>query len=788
MSRTHYRRPGRRAVAALFLFAAAAVATAIPAQQSPPRVQFSNAVHPCNYETEQGGKYWLTVRVLDGILGTPIPGAELWLVPEQRTPMRGEFHGTLAAAADADGFLRLELPLSVSWLLVRAPGYGPILSHKYLGGGDEIFPMAPGRTVSLRILDHVGRPAGPGALVGFCRGCGHTPDLAHGRTDQDGVVHLPGLDLRGGIADFYVEYPDLGLGYAEVGWFPGMPPVPFVVAPGRSRHGTVLDADGRPLAGVAVGAFDLHRGPWTRTGPDGRFALHGTEGDRTLQIETPEGNWVFDDLGPDPLTLRLTPRAGVAPHESIFVAPVRAPVPDDAQVVRVRLVDENDKPVEPFAVVCRGPLPAMEEKPLAQGGGLWLGQLPPGRYEVTADSWDHRAVTVPFVVGVDPVPTVVVRLVRRPSVRVVVPTLPDDVNVYQRTATRSRRLDVPREEGLHGNELGVSVLDEPCWIVLSKGYGALRAFPVDPNATEPLRPSWFPPTRVLGRVVDAAGKPLSAQVVLERVGRSLAGSVAADWQPAAAEDDDPEDDDPEDREPGPEEWDGERWSGAASDPASGRFVVEIAATGLGMLHIRVPGQPGSRLVPVVLPPLADDAVVEVGDVVVGGPPAVRVVDGNGQPMVGAVALLRPGWVDVTGWADVIRGLPCFPLGADGALAAPDAQAGDVMVLPGRRQSGEDEPAVFDVSVSWPLAGAGPWTLTVPPGELDLQVRGADGEPMEARVFVGRDSFEVEGSCLLRRLPIGPLRLFVAAKGHRTAVVDLDVVAGRQSLPLVLPAW
>lgn len=779
MSRTHYRRPGRRAVAALFLFAAAAVATAIPAQQSPPRVQFSNAVHPWDDVTEQGGKSWLTARVLDGILGTPIAGAELWLVPEQRTPMRGEFHGTLAAAADADGFLRWQPPVDrhLPWLLVRAAGYGPLLSMSRLDVDEGIVRMAPGRTVSLRILDHLGRPAGPGALVGFCRGCGHTSDLAHGRTDQNGVVHLPDLDLRGGIADFYVEYPDLGLGYAEVGWFPGMPPVPFVVAPGRSRHGTVLDADGRPLAGVAVGALDCHRGPWTRTGPDGRFTLHGTEGGRTLHIETSEGCWVFEELGPDPLTLRLTPRAGVAPHESVLVAPPREKVSDDTPNVGVRVVDENDESVEVCEVVCRGPLPATRETRLGSRWDLWLGQLPPGRYEVTADGWDYLPATVPFEVVANPVPTVVVRLVRRPSVRVVVPRLPDGVDVYQHTATRSRRLDVPLEEGLHSNELEVSVPDEPCWIVLSNGNGALRVFPVDPTATEPLRLSWFPPTRVLGRVVDAAGKPLSAQVVLERVGRSLAGSVPADWQPAAAEDDDPQA-----REPGPEDWDGDDWSGAASDPASGRFVVETAATGLGMLHIRVPGQPGSRLVPVVLPPRADDAVVEVGDVVVGGPPAVRVVDGNGQPMVGAVALLRPGWVDVNGY------LPCFPLGADGALAAPDAQAADVMVLPGRRQSGEDEPAVFEVSVSWPLAGAGPWTLTVPSGELDLQVRGADGEPLAARVFVGRDSLRVNGACLLRRLPIGPLRLFVAAKGHRTAVVDLDVVAGRQSLPLVLPAW
>jgi hypothetical protein len=95
--------------------------------------------------------------------------------------------------------------------------------------------------------------------------------------------------------------------------------------------------------------------------------------------------------------------------------------------------------------------------------------------------------------------------------------------------------------------------------------------------------------------------------------------------------------------------------------------------------------------------------------------------------------------------------------------------------------------VRDLRVSFPLAGDGPWTLRLPAGELDLDVRDERGEALNATVFAGDDCVEVKGPTRLRRLRPGAQRLFVAADGRMSAVVDVAVPErGTTKVDVVLP--
>ena len=87
----------------------------------------------------------------------------------------------------------------------------------------------------------------------------------------------------------------------------------------------------------------------------------------------------------------------------------------------------------------------------------------------------------------------------------------------------------------------------------------------------------------------------------------------------------------------------------------------------------------------------------------------------------------------------------------------------------------------------PLSGPGPWNVALPTGELRLDVRGTDGKPVACLAFVGAVSTPLSGSTRLRRVPTGPQRVFVAAEGHQSAVIDVVVPErGAVSVDVVLP--
>ncbi len=253
----------------------------------------SDTVYPVDGVTVHDGVRWITCRVVDGLTGAPLPQSELVLVHEHESPLRGAWWQRAAFPADVDGFVRARADAVPrwDWVAIRAPGYGTVMFGS--SPTASVVPLMPALDVPVRVVDDLDRPL-PDVLVGFCSGCGHTPDLASGRTDEDGLVLLRGVDVHNGIADLYAEGAGLGLGYEGLHWLPGEPAALFRPGRARSVAGMVVDADGRPAPGAYVGIVDVHRGPWARAGEDGRFTLHGYVAGFELNVRSGDRDVVFD--------------------------------------------------------------------------------------------------------------------------------------------------------------------------------------------------------------------------------------------------------------------------------------------------------------------------------------------------------------------------------------------------------------------------------------------------------------------------------------------------------------
>ena len=747
----------RRATA--FVFCSLPWLGSLPAQEA--KVTVSDAVYPADAATMHGEQQWITTRVLDASTGAPIAGAELLLIAESNHPMRGELWWQMRAVADADGFVRLRADKQApgyqpwGWCVVRAPGYGTVGEMRHVPGA--ITRLARGLDAPVRVLDWRGNPVA-GALVGLCGGCGHTPDLVHGRTDDNGLVVLPDVDPHNGIADLYVEHPELDLGYDGIQWLPGEAPMAFVVPPEAAYRGSVVDADGKAVVGAFVGVPGVHRGPWTRTGPDGSFLLCGANPGADFFVHIGERELIFEGPPESPCRLVVPPPSG-EPVQVVNLPRPAAPVPADVEMVSLQVVDADGDKVEHARLRCRGPLPASTEELIFVNDGEGATALRPGRYEVSVSAFGHATTTAQFEVTTarnlfD------VRLGRLPSVRVRVVDAPELVDVRLRTATESREIS---DQVKAGAPIGLPA--EPFWLVVSGDHRSLpRVFAQDPAralAAGTLRLPWYRPTRVEGQLVDRDGRPAAAKLSLVPVEQAVRGI------PADAE---------------LEEID-----------AGGAFVCASEHTGLAMLVVTPYGDPDRRRVlPIVLPPRGDDALVEVGTVDIDAEPRLRLTDGTGAPLTeGKVVLWRTGWSDVRE-----EDGPVFGVDAEGRFRGPEPRAGDaILVLPPETDDevvaaspdGAAPVPVRDLVVHAALNGAGPWTVALPTGELVLDVRGPDGQPIAGRAFLGARAPQLSGPVRLRRVPTGPQRIFVAAEGHQSAVVDVVVPErGAATVKLVLP--
>ncbi len=285
------------------LFALAAPLASNPVAQEPSVVSITD-VYPGEWTIERGSERWLCYRIVDDSSGRPIAAAELFLVPEHKTPLAGAFWSTRSATSDADGFVRVRVDdIEGQWdfQVLRAAGHA-VSSRSKLG--EPVWRIAAAQDVPVLVRDWSGKPVA-GAVIGFCGSCGHGPDLVNATSDARGIAILRGIDPFNEIADLYCQARGLDLGYQPIEWRPGDPPFEFTCAYSTPLTGKLLDHAGNPVAGAFVGVPDVHRGPWAMTRADGTFEVLGAPSDSWLMAHVDGREVHFPEFASIPTVLRL---------------------------------------------------------------------------------------------------------------------------------------------------------------------------------------------------------------------------------------------------------------------------------------------------------------------------------------------------------------------------------------------------------------------------------------------------------------------------------------------------
>ena len=323
------------------------------------------------------------------------------------------------------------------------------------------------------------------------------------------------------------------------------------------------------------------------------------------------------------------------------------------------------------------------------------------------------------------------------EVRVEVTGAPGPVELGSWFPDLTRR-EVPEPADGHVNvpvrgpfRLGVSSANDPDsvtrWTVFADAA----------SVADPIVVPWCPDVPVVGRVVDAAGRPRAARVRWCDHKSEVPGTAGRQWI-------------------------------ACPD---GTFQV-TAKPGLRLLEVEEAERTlRSRLLWVSVPEPGAAERIDLGAVQLSASPQLRFLGDDGAPLRnGLAASARPGWQEA--------GEHCnWPLDADGCWRGADLRAGDAV------RAKRDADAVPFRTL---LQGDGPWTITVPSGQLTLEAFGAEGR-VDALVVVGDHACEAtRGTATLRGLRFGPTRLFVSAPGHRSAVVDAIVGGAPQTVRVVLP--
>lgn len=206
-----------------------------------------------------------------------------------RALREGETRRDLAVMVDApgDGTFRLgPLEANVRYDL-EAGGFGVLRSGRTRGvaPGDArvVIVLSRGARIAGRVLDADGKPVPRGVSVGAFASEGSLEQPGRrmfASTGEDGRFVLGGLpDLPfevqagGGLSGY------LGEQASDVK--PNTEDLVLHVSPGVRLVGTLVDAQGKPVATTSLGANDgAHRAamhPYAQVGPDGRFTLSGLQ-------------------------------------------------------------------------------------------------------------------------------------------------------------------------------------------------------------------------------------------------------------------------------------------------------------------------------------------------------------------------------------------------------------------------------------------------------------------------------------------------------------------------------
>ena len=484
------------------------------AQQQPARLD-----GPLPYAailSRQGDKIYV-VRIVDGRSGQPLPGAKLHAIVESRQPHPSSFVPTRSATADALGFARMTNPPQTAWFFAAAEGYGTTAWLGARGLDDNVARLLPGVDVPVQLLDAMGRPV-PDAEIGFALGCGHTPNVRSARTGADGVAPLTGINPtrsfgNNTIRDLYPVSPVVDGNYVSLTWLPGDGPYRLQKPPGTMSSGRVVDANGKPLAGAWVGEPDMHRGPWTKTDIEGEFVLLGRRGfSRFLLVEELAGRPLLDFEAPPktPLTVRVVPE-GTAPR------------PQGQLTVRLRL--DNGHAFGHCTLRATALVHSDDYEGLLEfdAAGTAIANLPIGDVVI----WGQPTPDCEPIERIVPVTAagneLAIAVAKRPTIRVPLVNMPEDVAISVVTMDEPAR-DVT-EDLRNGHAFAVPAAEPFAFVMrrnrterfMRRDRTAHFIYCESAAQARGQQLSWPAPMRINTRIVDAAGKPVAANVQCNRM-------------------------------------------------------------------------------------------------------------------------------------------------------------------------------------------------------------------------------------------------------------------------------
>jgi hypothetical protein len=383
--------------------------------------------------------------VVDAETGLPVVGASFVRHHEGTSEGALEHAAVLGIATTDDRGLAVirrdddggdEKPNDAHWV-VRASGYATAIEYGSLPPPSIV--LRRGETVTIRVLDPFGCPTA-GARVDWIDGCSHSPALAQGLTDDDGLVRLFDVDSTRG--QIWVESPAGGLLEPAdlddlVGLGERLPTI--LLQSGPTPRGIVVDPAGHPVRGVVLRSQASGRGPVGLSRADGHFRLGVIPSADTLWVRPfelwPDHVPLLDDVDLSvPLRIVVTPRGIVRRTWKGARARVVVRYPDAAPTESLFLnVRSDDGSVE--SVECA----PVAERPRELEGVL---EVAPGHGHrvIVPDQFAYEAIAEPFTLAPGAETTIPVRFVPRATLRIV-GSVPHDATVSLVPGDPMRRLD-----------------------------------------------------------------------------------------------------------------------------------------------------------------------------------------------------------------------------------------------------------------------------------------------------------------------------------------------------------
>jgi len=330
------------------------------------RVMISETESETQVDVQLGQGATVVGRIVDSD-GQPIDGANVRII--------GDYYPLRFAITDAEGKYQLEnieTRQDRYYLGVEHPGFIDV--HNKISVSKTGIVETPdvvlkrGSTLRGRMTDEAGNPV-QGVPVTTKGGSNVSGNDGEDKTDANGEYHLKNVSSLYADATIVVDSPQFMPAYKQVRLDPGkeLPPVNFVLKPGKTLVGRVVDEQDNPIEGVRLQLQtwgELEYSWYNRfatTDANGFFRMeHLPEGKTTLRLDK-EGYLYMNDQP-----------AEVEPDKSITTMKENIVMQKGVRAYAKVVDAKTDKPIKNFRVKAASPK-ELEAKDIAPDGlpGDW---------------------------------------------------------------------------------------------------------------------------------------------------------------------------------------------------------------------------------------------------------------------------------------------------------------------------------------------------------------------------------------------------------------------------------